>query len=160
MRPTGRRAGWGGRPNLAVALLWLARGQAGAAAAAVQRALAEASADRARRSELLAANIEILLALGDTAAARTSATELAHLAATLDALQLRALADRAEGSVLIAEGEPRAALASLRRSWMAWQQLEAPYEAARVRVLISAACRALGRRGVSGHGARRGALGL
>ena len=27
---------------------------------------------------------------------------------------------------------------------MAWQQLEVPYEAARVRVLISAACRALG----------------
>jgi hypothetical protein len=97
-----------------VALLWLARGQAGAAAAAVQRALAEARADRARRSELLAADIEILLALGDIAAARTT-TELAHLAATLDALLLRALADRAEGNVLIAEGEPRAALAPLRR---------------------------------------------
>jgi len=47
----------------------------------------------------------ILLALGDTAAARTTTIELAHLAATLDAPPLRALADRAEGSVLIAEGE-------------------------------------------------------
>jgi DNA-binding NarL/FixJ family response regulator len=52
--------------------------------------------------------------------------------------------DRAEGSVLLAEGQPSAAVAALRRSWRAWQHLEAPYEAARVRVLIATACRALG----------------
>ena len=44
----------------------------------------------------------------------------------------------------MAEGQPRAALGPLRRSWTAWQQLEAPYEAARVRVLLGAACRSLG----------------
>ena len=38
----------------------------------------------------------------------------------------------------------RAALAALRRAWTAWQELEAPYEAARVRVLIGLACRQLG----------------
>ncbi len=135
---------FGRPPEPGIALLWLARGQAHAAAAAIGRTLDEAGADRAKRSELLAAYVVILLALGDTAAARTTTIELVHLAATLDALPLRALADRAEGSVLIAEGETRAALAPLRRSWMAWQQLEVPYEAARVRVLISAACRALG----------------
>jgi DNA-binding CsgD family transcriptional regulator/tetratricopeptide (TPR) repeat protein len=134
----------GRTPEPGVALLWLARGQAAAAAAAVRRALDETGADRARRSELLAAYVEILLALGDTAGARTATTELARLAATLDALPLRALAERAEGSVLIAEGAPRAALAPLRRSWAAWQRLEAPYEAARVRALIGTSCRALG----------------
>jgi DNA-binding CsgD family transcriptional regulator len=131
-------------PEPGVALLWLARGQAEAAAAAVRRALDEIQADRARRAELLAAYGEILLALGDTAAARTAMTKLAGLAATLDAVLLRALADRAEGSVLIAEGESRAALAPLRRSWTAWQRLGAPYEAAKVRALIGTACRALG----------------
>jgi DNA-binding CsgD family transcriptional regulator len=131
-------------PEPGVALLWLVRGQAEAAAAAIRRALDETRADCARRSELLAAYVEILLALGDTAAARTATTELAGLATTLDALPLRALADRAEGRVLIAEGAPRAALAPLRRSWTAWQQLEAPYEAATVRALIGTACRALG----------------
>jgi DNA-binding CsgD family transcriptional regulator len=131
-------------PEPGVALLWLARGRADAAAAAVRRALDETGADRGRRSELLGAQVEILLALGDTAEARTAANELHELAAALDALPLRALADRAEGSVLIAEGEPRAALAPLRRSWTAWQRLEAPYEAARVRALIGTACRALG----------------
>jgi len=46
--------------------------------------------------------------------------------------------------VLIAEGQASAALAPLRRSWTAWQQLQVPYEAARVRVLIATACRELG----------------
>jgi DNA-binding CsgD family transcriptional regulator len=46
----------------------------------------------------------------------------------------------------LAEGDVRAALAALRQAWMAWQQIEVPYEAARVRVLIGLACRALGDR--------------
>ena len=33
---------------------------------------------------------------------------------------------------------------ALRRAWTAWQELEAPYEAARVRVLVGLACRQLG----------------
>jgi DNA-binding NarL/FixJ family response regulator len=44
---------------------------------------------------------------------------------------------------LLGEGEPRAALAELRLAWAAWRQLEAPYDAARVRVLVGLACRAL-----------------
>ena len=39
---------------------------------------------------------------------------------------------------------PRAALVALRRAWQAWQELEAPYEAARARVLVGLACRSLG----------------
>jgi hypothetical protein len=44
----------------------------------------------------------------------------------------------------LAEGDARAALVALRRAWQVWQELEAPYEAARVRVLLGLACRALG----------------
>jgi hypothetical protein len=53
------------------------------------------------------------------------------------------MADRVAGSVLLAEGQPHAAVVALRRSWHAWQQLEAPYEAARTRVIIANTCRAL-----------------
>jgi DNA-binding CsgD family transcriptional regulator len=134
----------GRSPEPGVALLWLARGRSDAAAAAVGRALEEVGGDPARRSELLAARVEILLALGGTAEARTAAAELVELAVALDAPPLRGLADRAEGGVLLAEGEPRAALAPLRRAWAAWHRLEAPYEAASARVLVAAACRALG----------------
>ncbi|HLZ70566.1 MAG TPA: LuxR C-terminal-related transcriptional regulator [Dehalococcoidia bacterium] len=131
-------------PEPGIALLWLVRGQTDAAEAAIRRALDELGTAPARRIELLAAHVEILLGMGNTAAAQKAADELAELTAVLTAVPLRALADRAAGSVLIARGESRAALAPLRRAWTAWQQVEAPYEAARVRVLIGMACRAVG----------------
>jgi ATP/maltotriose-dependent transcriptional regulator MalT len=127
-----------------MALLWLHRGQVEAAAAAVRRALEETLTSDAARADLLAAHIEVLLAMGDTVGARSAAAELQSLAAKVDGLALRALADRADGSVLLAEQQPGAAATALQRSWRAWQQLEAPYEAARVRVLIARACEALG----------------
>jgi DNA-binding CsgD family transcriptional regulator len=43
-----------------------------------------------------------------------------------------------------AEGDAQEALVALRRAWQVWQELEAPYEAARARVLVGLACRALG----------------
>ncbi len=46
--------------------------------------------------------------------------------------------------MFLAEGDGRSALASLRQAWARWHELEAPFEAARVRVLIGRACRALG----------------
>ncbi len=46
--------------------------------------------------------------------------------------------------MLLAEDDARGALAALQRALTAWQELEAPYEGARVRVLIAMACRALG----------------
>lgn len=46
--------------------------------------------------------------------------------------------------MLLAEGDARAALDTLRHAYTIWQELEAPYETARVRVLIGVACRRLG----------------
>jgi DNA-binding NarL/FixJ family response regulator len=46
--------------------------------------------------------------------------------------------------VLVAEGQHEAALEELHTACRAWQDMEAPYEAARVRVLIAVACRAVG----------------
>jgi DNA-binding NarL/FixJ family response regulator len=42
-----------------------------------------------------------------------------------------------------ATGDARAALVGLRRAAQVWQQLDAPYEAARSRTLVALACRAL-----------------
>jgi DNA-binding NarL/FixJ family response regulator len=57
---------------------------------------------------------------------------------------VRAAAGRALGGVLLAEGDARSALGALRGAWELWRQLDAPYEAARVRVLIALGCRGLG----------------
>ena len=50
----------------------------------------------------------------------------------------------AQGAVALAEGDAWSALASLRDACQAWQELGAPYEAARARVLVGLACRELG----------------
>lgn len=139
-----RRASEHGRqPQPGLAQLRLAQGRPRVAEAAIRRAVDEAQ-DRAGRSQLLAAYVEIMLAVGDLAAARIGADELAVIAECLSAQLLRAVATHADGAVLLASGDARAALTALRRSWTMWQELAAPYHAARVRVLLGLACGELG----------------
>jgi DNA-binding CsgD family transcriptional regulator len=108
--------------------LRIAQGQLEAARAAIRRAVDEAK-QPASRARLLPTLIEVMLA---------------GIADRLQAPLLRAMATQAQGAVLLAEGDARAALAALREAWTAWQELEAPHEAARTRALIGLACRALG----------------
>lgn len=134
---------WGREPQPGLALLRLVQGRIDTATAAIRRALDEAS-DSVSRSRLLPAHVEIMLATGDVPAAAVAAAELARLADGLGAPFLATVAAQARGAVLLAEGDPRGALAALRSAWLAWQDLEVPYEAGRVRVLIGLACRELG----------------
>jgi DNA-binding CsgD family transcriptional regulator len=134
---------WGYSPQPGLAELRLAQGDVAAAAAAIRRVVDEAQ-DRVARSRVLAACVDIGLAVDDVGAARAAADELSRIAADLDAPLLKAVAARATGAVLLAEGNAGAACETLRRAWTAWRELDAPYEAARVRVLVALACRALG----------------
>ncbi|MCH9040182.1 MAG: DNA-binding response regulator [Chloroflexi bacterium] len=134
---------YGHTPQPGMALLRLAQGQAEAAAVSISLALDETQ-DRITRSKLLTANVEIAISTGDVQAARTTADELSGIAAEVDAPLLYAISGFALGSVLLAEGEARAALTALRRAWTICQELVTPYEAARVRVLMALACRELG----------------
>ena len=134
---------WGPAPQPGVALLRLAQGRVDAAAAAIRAALDEAR-DRLARAKMLAAYVEIMLAADDVAAARSAADALSEIAADLGMPFLQAVAAHATGAVLLTEGDTRAALATLRRAWTAWQELQAPYETARARVLIGLAYRAMG----------------
>jgi DNA-binding NarL/FixJ family response regulator len=54
------------------------------------------------------------------------------------------MAAHAYGLVWLAEGDAGQALAADRRAWSLWQELDAPYEAARARVVVALACRVLG----------------
>jgi DNA-binding NarL/FixJ family response regulator len=133
------------KPQPGLALLRLAQGQLDTAHAAIRGALDEVPAG-AGRAPLLAAGVDIALAAGDVPAAESAARELSALAQQVDAPYLRALAAQAEGSVRLSQGRPREALVGLRRAWAGWRDLDAPYQAARVRVLIASACEAQGDR--------------
>jgi DNA-binding CsgD family transcriptional regulator len=139
-----RRASRAGRaPEPGMALMRLAQGRAEAAAAAIRRATDEEQSILAR-PRLLGPLVEIMLATGETDVARVASDELGRIADEIDAPYLTAMAKRTDGAVRLAAGDPRAGLAALRASWTAWRQLDAPYEAARTRVLIGLACRELG----------------
>ena len=128
-----------------MALLRLAQGRFADAVNAIGGAL-RASKDRLRRARLLPAAVEIALAAGDVADARRSANELREIAAAFGTEVLGAMAAHAEGAVDLADGRPDAALEPLRRAFRVWHEVGAPYIAARLRVLIARACRALGDR--------------
>jgi DNA-binding CsgD family transcriptional regulator len=130
-------------PQPGLALLRLAQGRTDAAVAAIRRAVG-ATADRLQRTKLLPAHIEIALAAGDVQEARGACHELEEIAGAFDTGVLGAMAAHARGAVDLADGNPHAALGSLRCAFEVWQQVGAPYAAARVRVLIGLACRALG----------------
>jgi DNA-binding CsgD family transcriptional regulator len=85
-----------------------------------------------------------MLAAGEVQAARDAADELIQMAGAYGTPPLRAMADHAWGAVLLADGDARAALVALRGAWQLWRKLQAPYEAARARVLVGLACRQVG----------------
>jgi ATP/maltotriose-dependent transcriptional regulator MalT len=139
-----RQASLAGRdPEPGMSLLRVAQGRIDLALPAIRRALEEAQGSVAR-SRLLPACVEILVEAEEVGAARVAANELAGIALQFDAPYLNALAAEASGAVLVAEGDPRAALAKLRAAHRLWRDLEAPHQAARVRMLIGVACRELG----------------
>ena len=135
------RLGYDPQPGLAQ--LRLVQGDVDAAHAAIGRALDEAG-DSVTRARLLPPYVEIALAAGDVDRAREGADELANLADELGPPYLRACAAQTLGAVLVAESDARSALAPLRRAADAWRDLEVPYEQARARVLLAAACEAVG----------------
>ena len=136
-------AAYGVEVQPGLALLRLAQGRPDAAAAGLDRALVE-YVDSARRPVVLAARVEVALATGDLSAAQTAVGELQRFADPDGPAYLRGLAEHACGAVILASGDAGAALPRLRRAWSVWQQLEAPYEAARARLLVANACGALG----------------
>jgi DNA-binding CsgD family transcriptional regulator len=133
----------GREPQPGLALLRLAQGDLESAASALRRSLAEAT-DPPRRARLLPACIEISLAAGDVEGAKRGCDELAEIASSYGTDVLGIMLAQARGAVALARGDALDALVPLRRATQGWQALDAPYEAARARVLLASACRELG----------------
>ena len=133
----------GCEPVPGLALLRLAEGNEEAAVASVSRML-EDSRQRPHRFTILAAAVEVFLAVGDVQRARAAANELTGIAERAGTAHVRAMASYSHGATSLAEGDPSAASTSLRAACDAWRDLGLPYDVARARVLLALACRALG----------------
>lgn len=134
---------YGREPQPGLALLRLAQGRVEAATAAIRR-VAASPGPPCDRVQVLAAYVEIMLAAGDLAAAHAGCDELVAVAVRLDADAVRATAAYAHGTIDVAEHDAKAAIACLRDALAIWQAIDAPYRAARTRLAIALACRALG----------------
>jgi ATP/maltotriose-dependent transcriptional regulator MalT len=133
----------GFEPQPGLSLLRLAEGQGDAAAAAMRRLLI-ATTEPFRRARLLPAHIEIMLATGDAEEARRACQELDTIADTCDTDILRAVTRQAHGAIALSQNDAKTAIGLLRCAFELWARVEAPYETARVRVLLGQACRMLG----------------
>ena len=133
----------GRQPQPGLALLRLAQGQVDAAVASIRR-VADETVGAVPRARMLGPFVEIMLAADEPVVARAGADELGAIAGEVDIVCVRALAAHAAGAVRLAEGDPQGAFAELREAWAAWRDLGAPYEAAKVRLLIGLAFRAVG----------------
>jgi DNA-binding NarL/FixJ family response regulator len=130
-------------PHPALALVRLAQGHPERAEAMLDVALAARAGQPLARVPLLAGLVEVTLESGELESARKAADELASLAATFGTEVLRARRLQATGAVLVAEDRCVEALPVLREACRVWQDLDAPYDAARVRLVLARACSAL-----------------
>jgi tetratricopeptide (TPR) repeat protein len=146
------RVGWEPQPGLA--LVRLARGELGAAAAAIRNALERPSRvpskelppDTAlQRAPLLDAQVEIEIADGDLGRACAAADELERVATRFQSKALVAGATLARGRVRLAEGDAAEAERCCSEAARLWNEIGAPYEAALARMVLAEALRAGGR---------------
>ena len=133
--------GLGRTPQPGLALIRLAEGKTKVAAGAINSAVRDETWDQWAKARLLPAQVEIAIASGDVALARTAAEELAKVVDTYPSPALQAGKRQALARVLLAEGDPAAAAQELRLAIRDWREVAAPYEVARARALLAAAMR-------------------
>jgi class 3 adenylate cyclase len=131
-------------PQPALALVRLAEGKVAAASAAIATAIEEAPWDHLSRTRLLPAQVEIAVAAGDLALARSAAEEFGRIVEADATPALEATRHETVGRVLLAEGEAASAARELRMALRAWRDVGAPYEVARAQALLARGLRSLG----------------
>jgi DNA-binding CsgD family transcriptional regulator len=131
-------------PQPGMALLRLAQGRPDAALASIRTALTAADGGPLTRVRLCAAVVEIAVAADALDVARKAADEVSDVARRFAGLGLVAMAEHAEGAVLLADGHPEEALPLLHRACARWRGADAHHECARVRLLLSHAYALLG----------------
>ncbi len=131
-------------PQPGLALLRLATGRPDEARAALRAALRPGPGRPLPRAQLLAAIVDVAVALGDRGLLEETVRELGSVAAGTGSSLLDALASAARGELALAAGDAATGLARLRTAAARLHDLSFPYEAARRRVRTAVAARAFG----------------
>jgi class 3 adenylate cyclase len=135
----------GGLPQPGLALLLLDEGKPDAALASITDALAQMTGvGQEDRASVLPAMVTIAIAAGQLGGASEALSELESWAKSFGTAAALAAAAAARGEVHLASIEPEAAVAALREACRLWCEVDAPFEAARVRVLTAEALRLSG----------------
>ena len=136
-----------------LALLHLARGDVDRAARSIADALDDPPEwpsweaplnTRLGRALLLPVQVEVALAAGDVDRAQAAAGELASLAEDYPTVAMQAAATESRGRVQLATGDVREAVRTLKAALRRWAEVNAPYDLARVRLVLTEAYRAAG----------------
>ena len=143
--------GWDPQPGLA--LVHLAQGDIGLAAASIRDALEHPGNvpskevppnTELRWAPLLEAQVEIDIAAGNLDSARAAAEQLSRIGALFESKALAATATLARGRVRLAESDPAGARLEFAAAANLWNEVGAPYETALARMGLGDACRAEG----------------
>jgi class 3 adenylate cyclase len=135
----------GAQPGLA--LLRLAQGKVDSAAAAIRRALE--NVDPLTRAHLLPTQVEIALAAGELARARTAAAELEEIADQyrIDGARTPHMEGSLQlvlGQIRLAERDFEGAASAFKAARSTWEKVGAPYETAQARLSLGIAYRGEG----------------
>ena len=133
----------GRNPHPGLALARAAVGDGAGALAALRSALAAGPSGPLDRAQLLSAQVDVATSCNQSETARMAACELDELAVSSGAPVIVALAASARAAVELA-ADSTMALTLARQAIDLWLDLKLPYEIARARMLLAAACRADG----------------
>lgn len=134
------------------ARLQMLNGRPAAAAALINSALVgEEDWDRLSRTRLLPDQVTIALAVDDLDTARAATAELAEAAQIYRSKALLAAAECARGELALATGGDDDPVQLLRGSVTSWREAWAPYESARVRLLLARALELAGQPEAARH---------
>lgn len=134
----------GREPQPGLALLRLSQGKVQAAAAALRSSLTSGGLNPLAKARLLAAWVEVALALGDVNDAEEAAAELEAMSDCFGAGLFEAMASAARGALYLAMGKASESVVQLRQARGLWLDHGFEYEAAQSRILLAKASRSTG----------------
>jgi len=133
-------------PQPGLAMLRLAQGRFDVATSSIRTSLEPAASDRFARAQLLQAFAEITVEDCDAASARSAAAELADIADRVASPAIRAASEWASGIVASLGADHDGATRHLRQAQKTWEEIGAPFDAAKATAALADALLASGDR--------------